>query len=297
MKTSQAEVRCRVSGECVKKPSLPGGGNKPRGGSHGKREHAHVAAMNALKSVREVLGSVGLVVAVVAMLVCIESFVPNSWVKRNFSSMTFSAELSIGLTMAAIGLAVAIYRRQAIEAGKTEDRAWDRASYFHENVLEVLHFTRRANEMRGGEAPSNSLERRYEDELARWLTDASASVKQVLWVDDKLESVAWERRALQCAGVSVVGVENSTDAIALMQCNSFDLVITDVRRPEGAFAGLELAYRITKEGILGAPAIPVLMYSSSSTPAQEESARRNGASGQYSSPYELLIAVLAHLKN
>lgn len=96
------------------------------------------------------------------------------------------------------------------------------------------------------------------DEIERRYTDASAALAltRVLWVDDCPANNAPERRFLRAAGVTVVNALTTTDALAQLSLDDFDIVITDQRRPESPEAGSELARQVANDH----PGISVIGY-------------------------------------
>lgn len=74
--------------------------------------------------------------------------------------------------------------------------------------------------------------------------------------DDRPEGNRAERRFLRAAGVTVVNVVDTAEALAELARDDYDVVITDVHRPEGTDAGLVLAKTLHEGGF----ASPVIAY-------------------------------------
>ncbi|WP_082531577.1 response regulator [Methylobacterium sp. Leaf469] len=100
--------------------------------------------------------------------------------------------------------------------------------------------------------------------------------KFILWVDDKPENNNYERKAFRALGVRIWSVRSNAEAINLIKDdNNFDVIVSDMSRPEGQLAGYDLISQLRSIGYI----TPIIIYSGSNTPEQASMARRNGAFG------------------
>ena len=111
---------------------------------------------------------------------------------------------------------------------------------------------------------------------------------RLLWVDDHPENNAWERELFRSLGVVIVPVESTRSALGCLQTETFDLVLSDIRRDDESTDGLEGATQIHA----ARPTVPILFYvqNLSSTRVPEP------ASGITDEPNELLHLVLDRLE-
>lgn len=111
---------------------------------------------------------------------------------------------------------------------------------------------------------------------------------RVLWVDDHPERNAWERELLRSLGVVTVSVEGTRSAIARLETEPFDIVISDIQREDDPVGGVEGARQIHA----AMPALPIVFY------VQELAGGRipEPASGITHEPNELLHLVLDRLE-
>lgn len=111
---------------------------------------------------------------------------------------------------------------------------------------------------------------------------------RALWVDDHPESNAWERELFRSLGVVIVTVETTRSALACLQAESFDVMISDIRRDDEDGNGMDGAMRIHR----AIPTLPIVFYVGdlSSTGIPEPS------SGITNEPNELVHLVLDRLE-
>jgi len=111
---------------------------------------------------------------------------------------------------------------------------------------------------------------------------------RLLWVDDHPENNAWERELFRSLGVVIVPVESTRSALACLQTETFDLVLSDIRRDDDSTDGVEGATQIHA----AKPTVPILFYVQHLTnPRVPEP-----ASGITDEPNELLHLVLDRLE-
>lgn len=108
---------------------------------------------------------------------------------------------------------------------------------------------------------------------------------RLLWVDDRPENNAWERSLLATLGVHVSTAETTRSAAALIQSQSFDVIVSDIARPEAPDEGLRALPTLTATGT------PVIFYV-----RQVRSGTPVGAFGLTNDPNELLHLILDSLE-
>lgn len=244
---------------------------------------------------RQELRLPGLLFAILALGFLVSALLEESPIRKLEPSFTSSAELSIGLTLAAIAIAITIYNRQASEASNQELRNSDRLSYLEENITSAVNSARKAFEERLGAPPSEEDTDHLEESIRSWSLRPGAGVRQVLWIDDNPSSIKWERNTLEQAGISVIWASNTNSALDLLNGNKFNLIITDMKRPEGNMAGLNFLNRLRKVDVPEIRETPVIVYSGSATEDQRKGARAHGAIDQSNNPYRLLLLALENL--
>jgi len=109
---------------------------------------------------------------------------------------------------------------------------------------------------------------------------------RVLWVDDRPENNAWEREMFRVLGVVIVAVESTRSALDSLKGESFDLVISDIRRDNEN--GIDGANEIRA----AVPMLPIVFYILDLTRSQIP----EPASGITNEPNELLHLVLDRLE-
>lgn len=117
--------------------------------------------------------------------------------------------------------------------------------------------------------------------------------KYILWVDDHPENNTFERKALEALGMKVEFVPTTVQALELIKGKEYDVVISDMSRPEGQRAGYDLLAKIK----LLRPGTPFVLYSSSNTPDQENEIKNAGAYGSTSRASDLIRLVTDAIKS
>jgi DNA-binding NtrC family response regulator len=117
---------------------------------------------------------------------------------------------------------------------------------------------------------------------------------RLLWVDDRPSNNRYERSALENMGM-IVDLSTSTEDAQgkLQRRDTYDLVISDMARPEDPRAGYVLLGWMRKRG----DETPFVIYSSSNKAAHYDEAVRNGAVGSTGEPTELIDMVLRSLRD
>ncbi|MGE3856421.1 MAG: response regulator [Dehalococcoidia bacterium] len=116
--------------------------------------------------------------------------------------------------------------------------------------------------------------------------------RRLLWVDDHPEGNPSEAAALRSMGLSITTVGSNEDALRSLARDRYDLVISDMRRDEGATAGYDLLQAIRKDD----QRMPFVIYTGSDSPDHRRRAIELGAQGSTSRPNELLGLVVNLLR-
>lgn len=111
---------------------------------------------------------------------------------------------------------------------------------------------------------------------------------RILWVDDHPESYAWERELFRSLGVVIVSVEATDSALACVEKESFDLVLSDIQRDREPMDGIEGARQINAIK----PHLPIVFYVGDLTSNRIP----EPAMGITNEPNELLHLVLDRLE-
>ena len=125
---------------------------------------------------------------------------------------------------------------------------------------------------------------------ARMATAAARTatrVPKVLWVDDRPTNNAHERRAMEAAGMSVQTALTTEEGLARAAGDRFDVIVSDMRRPEGEQAGYDLLKALRARN----DATPFIIYAGPASAAQKEEAKALGATARATSANELIELV------
>jgi CheY-like chemotaxis protein len=118
----------------------------------------------------------------------------------------------------------------------------------------------------------------------RRLSDA-----RVLWVDDRPENNAYERRALEALGIRFTLSTSTEDALYRTELSRYDVIISDMGRPPDPRAGYTLLDAMRKRG----DRTPFVIYAGSDAPEHKVEAKEHGALGSTNRPTELFELVLS----
>lgn len=121
----------------------------------------------------------------------------------------------------------------------------------------------------------------------RLLRKAARSV--VLWVDDRPENQAYERRALEALGIRVFQVASTASAFEFLNTQKVDVVISDMSRPPDERAGYTLLDSLRQQN----DETPFIIYSGSGSAEHLRDARARGALGSTNRATELYEYVLS----
>jgi CheY-like chemotaxis protein len=111
---------------------------------------------------------------------------------------------------------------------------------------------------------------------------------RALWVDDKPSSNDAERGVLEQIGFRFTTALSTTHAQEYLSNSNFELVISDMVRPESRTAGFELLEWMNEKGIQ----VPYLIYCGHVKGNRERKARDLGALGITSSPNRIVQLAL-----
>lgn len=143
-----------------------------------------------------------------------------------------------------------------------------------------------------GEAPIAELSEKVHETIDVAFDERGASRvagQRILWVDDKPQNNAYERKALEAMGLRIDLADSTEAALDRLRRRDYDLVISDMKRGGDVQAGLKLLAAASQE----APGLPVVVYSLST--ALHEQALAHGAKGATASTDELFDLVLRNL--
>ena len=107
----------------------------------------------------------------------------------------------------------------------------------------------------------------------------------VLWVDDKHDQYIAEQRALNSYGLNIVTATSTEHALQLLEKESVDVIISDLKRGNDQIAGFKFLEEIRKRGIR----TPVIFYTSTFGPDLEATAISKGAVGLTNQASDLVL--------
>jgi CheY-like chemotaxis protein len=110
---------------------------------------------------------------------------------------------------------------------------------------------------------------------------------RILWVDDNPSNNAFLQNAMQSLGASVTDSLSTDEALARAGNQAFDVIISDMGRPEGGRAGFDLLQKLRARGVN----VPFIIYSSRGDDQAVQDAKTAGAFGATNSPNELMRLV------
>jgi CheY-like chemotaxis protein len=117
---------------------------------------------------------------------------------------------------------------------------------------------------------------------------------RLLWVDDMPSNNRLEQSAVENMGMLVELSTSTEDAQRMLRRRgAYDVVISDMGRPEGPRAGYDLLEWMRKRG----DHTPFVIYSSSNSPEHFDEAVSRGAVGSTARPSELIDMILRSLRD
>lgn len=114
-----------------------------------------------------------------------------------------------------------------------------------------------------------------------------ASVKHVLWVDDRPQNNLNERRAFEALGLKFTLAETTQEALAEIKKHHFNAIISDMGRREGPREGYVLLDKLRQEG----NTTPLFFYAASNSPQHKQETAEHGGQGCTNNSQELLEMV------
>ena len=148
-----------------------------------------------------------------------------------------------------------------------------------------------ADFVRGLKARNNSVEvivgtiNAFTD--PQFIDDVASILPKGLWVDDRPTNNVHERRAMEAAGMSVQTALTTEEGLARAAGDRFDVIVSDMRRPEGEQAGYDLLKALRARN----DATPFIIYAGPANAAQKEEAKALGATARATSANELMELV------
>lgn len=118
-------------------------------------------------------------------------------------------------------------------------------------------------------------------------TQEELSEASLLWVDDDPSNNTYERKTFKSFGLSIDLSESTSDAVNKIKENSYDVIISDMGRPESDQAGYDLLERKQEIG----DTTPFIIYSYPVEEEHKQMARKRGAFGSTDAPRELYSMV------
>jgi CheY-like chemotaxis protein len=115
-----------------------------------------------------------------------------------------------------------------------------------------------------------------------------ASEATALWVDDRPSNNIFERQSLEALGVSFVLATSTEEALDRLSKQKFDVIISDMSRPQDARAGYTLLQKVRASR----NQTPFVIYAGSNAPEHKAEARSLGALGTTNRASELFGYVL-----
>jgi DNA-binding NtrC family response regulator len=114
-----------------------------------------------------------------------------------------------------------------------------------------------------------------------------------LWVDDRPENNRLEQRALRELGLEVQPATSTEEALAVLDRQPFDVVISDMGRPPDPRAGYTLLEKMRERN----DRTPFVIYAGSRAPEHVAEARQRGAIGTTNRSSELVQLVAQALNS
>jgi CheY-like chemotaxis protein len=115
-------------------------------------------------------------------------------------------------------------------------------------------------------------------------TQSTKQARQILWVDDTPSNNTYEKQAFESLGFTVTNALSTDEALDQVRRRKFDLIISDMGRPEGRQAGYDLLAKLKDAGVNA----PFIIYTSANTPEMRQEALRRGAFATTNQPDELI---------
>jgi CheY-like chemotaxis protein len=118
-------------------------------------------------------------------------------------------------------------------------------------------------------------------------TQDKFSQASLLWVDDSPDNNTSERETLESLGIDIDLSKSTSEAVKKIKNTQYDVIISDMGRPESDRAGYDLLERKQKIG----DTTPFIIYSYPVEEEHKQMAKERGAFGSTDSPRELFSMV------
>jgi CheY-like chemotaxis protein len=122
--------------------------------------------------------------------------------------------------------------------------------------------------------------------------ESKADQKTILWVDDRPNNNAFERRTMSSYNIKFDLAKSTDEALAKLKIARFDAIISDMVRSPDFRAGYTLLEKLRDSG----NSTPYFIYAGSDDPADLRQALRKGAQGLTNSPDKLIANILKLLE-
>jgi CheY-like chemotaxis protein len=114
---------------------------------------------------------------------------------------------------------------------------------------------------------------------------------RILWVDDRPSNNRFERQTLEALGIEIDTSISTEDAMKMIRRRSYDLIISDMGRPDDPQAGYTLLDELRESG----NQTPYVLYTRAVTRQFQMKAREHGVNGITDMPQELIGIVTSIL--
>jgi CheY-like chemotaxis protein len=154
----------------------------------------------------------------------------------------------------------------------------------------LINSLQKARESRGVASPSESSLREEEMGFIRRTKkiDRTLPVATILWVDDHPVNNLFERRAFAALGIFCDSYTTNADALAGLEVNGYDLIISDIGRGDSPETGWDLLDEVRSIW----PRVPFIFYTIGVDDSMREQASARGASAVEEVPDQLIATVL-----
>ncbi len=122
--------------------------------------------------------------------------------------------------------------------------------------------------------------------------EPTTGISCALWVDDRPAKIVAERSVLERFGIKTTIAMSTIEAQGLLEHREFDLVISDISRPESSSAGFDLLEWMSGNGIM----TPSIIYCGYVDEHRAQRARDLDAYGITSSPNEVVRLAIAAVR-
>jgi len=123
---------------------------------------------------------------------------------------------------------------------------------------------------------------------AAFVQPLAARSASLLWVDDRPQNNAYERKAFEGVGISCILALSTNEALSLLSRTAFSAIISDMGRVEGPREGYVLLDAVRARGIK----TPFFIYAGSAAAEHKAEAIQHGAQGSTNDPQELFQLVV-----